>query len=598
MKRIPERLVREIRERTDIVSLVGEYVRLEKRGSRWVGLCPFHNEKTPSFGVNQDRGFFYCFGCKKGGDAITFVEEVERCGYVEALELLAEKAGVPLEYEGDENPEELEAARVRGSLYELYERLAGTFHHLLLSDERGAAALAYARGRGLGDEALRGFRLGYAPRDRTWLYRFLRSKSYSEGFLAETGLFSKKYPEVSIFSDRLMFPICDLRGRVVAFGGRLLSGDGPKYINSPETALFKKHDTLFGLSAAAQAMRASAQALLCEGYMDCIAFHAAGVGNAVAPLGTAFTEGQAALVKRYAATLVIGFDGDAAGSEATVRAIGIAVASGLNARVLRLEGGKDAAEILEKNGPERLKKNSVSTITCDDFMLEKAVSMLREGDSVSRSDAFSYLFAYMASIPSDVGRDAFMEAAASRLGADPASVRSDYARFLHKEPTERNPTREERPSEPFRPNADSELLAALIAVPTLYEGVRNEIGAQDFDEERHREAFIALEEGYRAGDLGLPSLVGRLSDDSFKRFIMQKISDGAYAINPERFVTDGVIQVKERALERKKQRILARIREYDDERDGDELSLNDLLYEKMYLDGQLTRIKEERNGRP
>lgn len=597
MKRIPERIVREIRERVDMVALVGEYVRLEKRGARWIGLCPFHNEKTPSFGVNQERGFFYCFGCKKGGDAITFVKEVERCGYVEALELLAEKAGVRLEYEGDEDPAEAEAARARGSLYELYERLAGTFHHFLMADGRGERALAYARSRRLSDETIARFRLGYAPADRTWLYRFLRSKSYSEAFLAESGLFSKKYPEVTIFSDRLLFPIADLRGRVVAFGGRLLSGDGPKYINSPETALFKKHDTLFGLSVAAQDMRSKGEALLCEGYMDCIAFHVAGCANAVAPLGTAFTEGQAALIKRFAGTVVIGFDSDAAGRSATERAVQIALASGLAPRVLRLDGAKDASEILEKNGPERLKKNSVSTITSDDFMMDNAASMLREGDSGSRAEAFTYLFSYMASIPTDVGRDAFMETASSRLGADPASVRSDYARFLHKEPAIRTTAPEETALEPFRPGADSELIAALMAVPDLFEGARGDISAQDFDDEHHREAFIALEEGYRSGDMNLTSLTERLSDEGFRRFVMQRVADGTYALNTERFVYDGVLRIRERALERKKQRIVARIREYDSERDGDELSLNDLLYEKMYLDGQLTRIKEERNGR-
>ncbi len=376
MKRIPDHIIQDIVSRTDLVRLVGEYVRLEKRGSRWVGLCPFHNEKTASFGVNEDKGFFYCFGCRKGGDAITFMKEIESCGYVEAIEQLASKAGVIITYEGDEDPAEAKAAKDRESLYELYERIAGTFHHLLMDDPRGAQALAYSRSRKLPDDVLSGFNLGYAPMDRGWLHRFLVKKAYSDDFLESSGLFSKKYKGSAIFSDRLMFPIQDTRGRVVAFGGRLLSGDGPKYLNSPETSIFKKHDTLFGLSKAIQATRSTGEAILCEGYLDAIAFHSAGVSNAVAPLGTSFTESQARLLKRYAKTLILSFDSDEAGKKATERAMGIAEASGLGIRVLLLEGFKDPAEILEKYGPERLKKYADSTITSDEFIISTDLNII------------------------------------------------------------------------------------------------------------------------------------------------------------------------------------------------------------------------------
>lgn len=597
MKRIPERIIQDIVSRTDIVRVVGEYVRLEKRGSRWTGLCPFHNERTPSFGVNEERGFFYCFGCKKGGDAITFVKEIEKCGYIEAIEHLAEKAGVLVSYEGDEDPAEAKAAKERESLYELYEKLAGTFHHLLLADPRGAEALAYVRNRKLPDEILKNFRLGYAPKDRGWLHRFLTGKSYSANFLEQTGLFSKKYAGSSIFSDRLMFPISDARDRVVAFGGRLLSGEGPKYLNSPETAIFKKHDTLFSLSKAAQTMRTTGEAILCEGYMDAIAFHAAGVTNAVAPLGTSFTESQASLLKRYAGTVVLSFDSDEAGIKASERAIGIAEATGLAVRVLRIADAKDPAEILEKNGPERLKKNTVSTITSEEFILGNAASMVRAGDSESQAEAFRYLFPFIARITSDIRRDSFINAAGTRLGADPASVRSDFNRFLQKEEPRRVAPREVQTGK-FVPSADAELIAAILSNAELFESARAEIGPVDFDEEPLKDAFITMEECYRSGDQNVVTITERLNSKELKEFILQKISDGAYLINSEKFVVDGVRRVKERALERQNQRIVARIREYDPERDGDELSLNDLLYEKMFLDGELTRIKEERHGRP
>lgn len=596
MKRIPDHIIQDIVSRTDIVRIVGEYVRLEKRGSRWTGLCPFHNERTPSFGVNEERGFFYCFGCKKGGDAITFVKEIEKCGYLEAIEHLAEKAGVVVSYEGDEDPAEAKAAKERDSLYELYEKLAGTFHHLLLADSRGEEALAYVHGRKLPDEIISSFSLGYVPKDRGWLHRFLIGKSYSADFLEQTGLFSKKYASSAIFSDRLMFPITDARGRVVAFGGRLLAGEGPKYLNSPETTIFRKHETLFSLSKATQAMRTSGEAILCEGYMDAIAFHAAGVTNAVAPLGTSFTESQASLLKRYVRTVVLSFDSDEAGIKASERAVGIAEATGLSVRVLRIADAKDPAEILEKNGPERLKNNAVSTITSEEFILGNAASMIRIGDSESQAEAFRYLFPFIARITSDIRRDSFIIAAGTRLGADPASVRSDFNRFLQKEEPRRNTPREEQ-SKSFVPGADAELIAAILSNAELFESARAEIGPADFDEEPLKDAFITMEECYRSGDQNVVTITERLTSKGLKQFILQKISDGAYAINSAKFVVDGVRRVKERALERQKQRIVARIREYDPERDGDELSLNDLLYEKMFLDGELTRIKEERHGR-
>ncbi len=596
MKKIPEHQVQEIISRTDIVRVVGSYVRLERRGARWTGLCPFHNEKTPSFGVNEEKGFFYCFGCKKGGDVITFLREIEKCSYGEALERLAEKAGISISYEGEDDPAEALAAKNRESLYELYERLAGTFNHLLVADSGGERALAYLNGRKVTREIITRFRIGYAPSNRAWLYRFLRSKSYTAGFLADTGLFSKKHPEASIFSDRLMFPICDGRGRVTAFGGRLISGDGPKYLNSPETTIFRKHETLFGLSMATAALRKSGEAILCEGYMDTIAFHAAGVNNAIAPLGTAFTDTQASLIKRYASAVILSFDSDQAGISATERAIGIAESTGLVVRVLKIEGAKDPAEIIEKNGSERLKKIALSSITSDEFLLGNAVTLLNSGGSEAVSVAFEYLFPFIAGFTSSIRRDSFINSAAIRLGADPDSVRRDFDRYL-KQGFHRKASQDDAVEVQYAPTKDAELVAALVGNPTLYEKARAEIGFADFDDESIRDAFIAMEECYRNGDQSVVLVIERLKNESLGNFIMEKLSEGAYAVNPELYVQDGISLVKEHSLEKKKERILARIRDYDAERDRDELSLNDLLFEKMHLDAEITRIKEARHGR-
>jgi DNA primase len=598
MKRIPERIIQEILSRSEILHVVGDYVRLEKRGSRWVGLCPFHNEKTPSFGVNEDRGFFYCFGCHKGGDVITFVKEYEKCGYVEALERLAEKAGITIEYEGEEDAAAVETAKKRDALYELYERLAGTFNHLLVADPRGKRALDYAHSRRLDTEAISSFRLGYVPAERPWLHKFLKSRSYSDDFLADSGLFSRKYPDYCIFTDRLVFPISDARGKIIGFGGRLLSGDGPKYINSPETAIFHKQDTLFGLARSIPAMRTSGEAILCEGYMDVMALHAAGASNAVAPLGTAFTEPQALLLKRYVSTVILCFDTDAAGRKAAERAIGIAESKGMSVKAMKISGAKDPAEMLEKYGPERLKKETQSTITSDDYVLENAKEIAIKAGAEGPTVAFDYLFPFIAAFTSDIRRDSVLERAATRLGVDPESVRADYFAFQSSgQKFSRREKIEPATVTTFAPGSDAALIAAIVANPHLYVRARAYLSPADFEDESLKDALIVMEECYRQEELSVATVVSRLADEGLRAYILEGAATGTYAVNPERFVDDGLYRVRERAMERQKKKIVARIRDYDPTRDGDELSLNDLLYEKMYLDGELTRIKDERHGR-
>jgi DNA primase len=595
MKRIPEHIVQDIISRTDIVRVVSDYVRLEKKGARWTGLCPFHNEKTPSFGVNPEKGFFYCFGCRKGGDVITFIKEYEKCTYVEALERLADKAGVVLQYEGDDDPQAKKLAEHRDAMLSMHERLAGAFHHLLTVDARGSRALAYARSRKLGDGTIRDFSLGFVPGQRGWLHAFLRKKAYSDAFLLECGLFSKQNLDFCIFSNRLVFPIHDMKGKVVAFGGRLLEGDGPKYINSPETPIFRKHQTLYGLFRAIPAIRSSGSAILCEGYMDVLAFHAAGVHNAVAPLGTAFTEDQATIIKRYAKSLMLGFDTDEAGRKATERAIAISERHGLSVQVLKISGGKDPADLLEKFGSERLKNQLDYTITSDDYILENAKQLAVNIDSGGIVAAFEYLFQFMSGFDSDIRRDSFLEQSAARLGADPMAVRADYLRYRNGERRQPSQPGTEKPDQvAFKANADAGLIAALIANLQLYSEVRSQIGPADFEDPILKDAFIAMEECYRQDELSVSTVVSRLSDEAFKSFILEGIEAGTYASNPEQFMEDGILRLKTKMLELHKKRILARIRDYDQVRDSDELSLNDLLYEKMFLDSELARLKDER----
>lgn len=599
MKRIRKDSLDAVLDRTDLAAVIGDYVRLQRSGSGYKGLCPFHNEKTPSFNVVPEKGLFYCFGCQKGGDAIAFLREIEGLSFVDAVERLAEKAGVQLEYEGEDgNPDEAaRETRERESQYELYERLTSAFRWLLREHPSGKAARDYLARRKVSPEIQESFRLGYAPRDRRWLFDFLQKKGYSSDFLAASGLFSRDRPDRSFFADRVMFPITDPRGRSVAFGGRLLEGDGPKYLNSPESRIFHKQDNLFALSAAAKDIRQDRTALVCEGYMDVLAFHQAGVRYAVAPLGTAFTDGQARLLRRYADLAVFCFDSDEAGQRATEKALMTAARNGLRAKVLLIEGGKDPAEILETKGPEQLKKIPSFTINGDDFIVRRARAAQDITTAEGKALALRSLFPYMSSLDSEIRLSEFADFAAREFRSKMDRVLADFEKFRAAGGREDGPAVSGDRIPALRPTSDLAFLAAAALNPGQFAFVRSRMEASDLDDEASRELFLALEECFRNDEESLDELLGRIGNPGLRNFLMERAAKGEYAIQPDRLIRDGILNVRERSLERRRARVVRQIADYDSEREADSVSVNDLLYEKMFIDQELEKIKEERNER-
>ena len=315
---ISQQTIESVQNVSDIVAVVGEYTKLERRsGNDWWGCCPFHNEKTASFHVDGDKKFYYCFGCHAGGDIIKFMMEMEKISYTDAVRSLAKRAVIEVVYADGQLPEHSRNDDLKDSYIDLYERTATLFHYLLTQTDGGKPALAYITGRGLTLDIINKFKLGYAPTNRRWLKTFLLKKNFSEDFLNNSGLFSKKYPDISFFSDRLMFPIFNRRGQCVALGGRILNGEGPKYLNSGDLIQYKKGETLYAFNFAKNAIREEKKVIFCEGYMDCIAYHQCGITYAVAPLGTALTEDQLKIVHGFADTVLLSFDSDGAGQNAT-----------------------------------------------------------------------------------------------------------------------------------------------------------------------------------------------------------------------------------------------------------------------------------------
>nr|WP_307990113.1 DNA primase [uncultured Niameybacter sp.] len=350
-----DEIIERIREQSDIVSIISEYTALTKKGSSHLGLCPFHNEKTPSFSVSDDKQMYYCFGCGAGGNVFTFVMEKENMTFPEAIQLLAEKAHIDLE-SMESQYDNSGKVNKKALFLEIYKK-AARYYYYSLHQKENEHALTYFRNRGINQEVIKQFGLGYAPADYTHFYRMMKHEGYEDEDLIESGLFIRSKSKGVVFdrfSDRVMFPIFNVNKKVVAFGGRILGEGQPKYLNSPESLLFDKSHTLYGLHIARQDKYP--YFILVEGYMDVIAMHVAGFTQTVASLGTAFTDGHAKLIKRYVDQVVILYDSDGAGKKAALRAIPILRGHGIQVKVLQLEGSKDPDEFLKKHGAEEMRK--------------------------------------------------------------------------------------------------------------------------------------------------------------------------------------------------------------------------------------------------
>ncbi|MEG0355648.1 MAG: DNA primase, partial [Lachnospiraceae bacterium] len=339
-----EDLVEDIRMKNDIVDVISGYVKLQKKGSSYFGLCPFHNEKSPSFSVSRAKQMYYCFGCGAGGNVFTFIMEYENYSFVEALKYLAGRVGVELP-EIEYSKEAKEKADLKTVLLEL-NKLAAKYFYAQLKAPQGASAYEYLKNRELSDEMITGFGLGYSNKYSDDLYKYLKTKGYQDDILAKAGLINmdEKHGAYDKFWNRVMFPIMDVNNRVIGFGGRVMGEGKPKYLNSPETPIFDKSRNLYGLNKARTSRKP--YLLLCEGYMDVIALHQAGFQNAVASLGTSLTTGHASLIKRYVQEVYLTYDSDEAGTKAAIRAVPILKEAGISAKVIRMTPYKDPDEFI------------------------------------------------------------------------------------------------------------------------------------------------------------------------------------------------------------------------------------------------------------
>lgn len=413
----PDSFLQELKLRSDITEIASSYVNLKRHGRNMVGLCPFHGEKTPSFNIYTENGSFYCFGCGAGGDVITFIMKIENLDYVEAVKFLAQRAGMEM----PENTYDDSLSKLRMRIYEANREAARFFHATLLS-QRGQSGLNYLRGRALSDRTIRHFGLGFADDDWNSLCNHLKNKGFSEYEIYSANLAFKRKNGNGIydrFVNRVMFPIIDLRGNVIAFGGRIMTDEKPKYLNTSDTPVFKKSENLFSLNNAKSS--GTRTLILCEGYMDVIALNQAGFTNAVATLGTALTNEQAVLMKRYADEVIICYDADGAGQKATARAIDILRNAGLPIKILTVPSGKDPDEFIRskgENGPAAFK---LLIEKCGND-IEYRLMKLRENYNLNTTDGkvafLNEAVKIVATIESPIERDVFASKLCTELEID------------------------------------------------------------------------------------------------------------------------------------------------------------------------------------
>lgn len=529
---IPREYIDEVVRRSDITEVVSSYVQLRHRGRTHTGLCPFHSEKTPSFVVYPETQSFYCFGCGAGGDVITFVRKINNLDYVEALKMLAGRAGMPMPEEDDK------AGRLRSRVLAINKEAARFFYEQLNAENDDArAARAYWRGRGLSDSTIRRFGLGFSPNDFGALRRHLRTRGYTEEEMLASGLQkrSEKGNVYDVFRGRVMTPIFDLRGNVIAFGGRVLGDEKPKYINSPETLVYKKSKAMFALNIAKKS--ASRRYILCEGYMDVISLHQAGFDTAVAACGTALTPDQVRLLGEYADEVVLCYDSDEAGQKATARSLGLFAESPVKVSVLNIPGAKDPDEFIKKYGRERFEALLNGTSNAIEYKLAKVrekYDLARPADRVEYiKDAIRLLAGRLTPTEREVYAGRLAEetdvAKANVMAQLEAAVRANQRRAQRQREKELLNTGAGADIKlPYNvpggekalgvASAEQQLVAALIRDPSLISMAESRVKPEQFLMEDMAAAYAAVLEAKRQGHLpDLATLASALPEETVSR---------------------------------------------------------------------------------
>lgn len=557
----PEELVEEIRERNDIVEVIGTYVKLQKKGSSYFGLCPFHNEKSPSFSVSPDKQMYYCFGCGAGGNVFTFIMEYENYSFPEALKYLADRVGIKLP-EREYSEEEKRQQDLRMQVLEI-NKMAANYFYYQLRTESGAQAMQYLKSRQLDDETIKRFALGYSSKYSSNLYQYFKSKKISDELLKESGLFNvdEKNGMYDKFWNRVIFPILDVNNRVIGFGGRVMGDGKPKYLNSPETIVFDKSRNLYGLNIARAARKK--YLLVCEGYMDVISMHQAGFTNAVASLGTALTSGHASLLKRYTQEVLLLYDSDEAGVRAALRAIPILREAGVNSRVVNLRPYKDPDEFIKNLGAEAFEERLEQASDSFMFRVSIAESEFPMEEPQGQNRFFERCAEMLLELKDELERNLYIEAIVKKYrGQYGISVEDLRKRVntlaLKGTPAERRiqPKKSQEGAPKKKKDSASDqaqklMLTWIVTYPKIFDKVAQYLTPEDFVVPLYREVARMLFSQREEGEVNPARLLNSFTDSEEQREVASLFNATIHLETPkeqDQAFADTLLRIKTESL--------------------------------------------------
>lgn len=558
-----DEVIEEVRSKNDIVDVISGYVKLQKKGRDYFGLCPFHNEKSPSFSVSRIKQMYYCFGCGAGGNVFTFLMEYENYSFSEALKFLADRAGVELPQQ-EYSKEARERADTKAVLLEI-NKAAAKYYYVQLKSSRGAQALTYLKNRGLGDETIKAFGLGYSNKYGDDLYRYLRGKGFSSEMISKAGLIGvdERKGAYDKFWNRVMFPIMDVNSRVIAFGGRVMGEGKPKYLNSPETMIFDKSRNLYGLHRARSSKKP--YFLLCEGYMDVISLHQAGFTNAVASLGTALTPGHASLIKRYVKEVYLTYDSDEAGTKAALRGMPILKDAGITAKIIRMDPYKDPDEFIKNLGADAFEERIQKAKNGFMFGLEVLERNYDLHSPEGKTDFMREAARRLTEFDEEVERNNYIEAVAAAYHVRYEDLRKLVSRIAvqtgqgqpAKRPKATNTHQKEKEDGILK--SQKVLLTWLIEDEAIFRQIKQYIIPADFSGDIYRAVAELLYEQYASGDVNPAKIMNHFTDEEEHREVAglfhTKIRELTTEREQEKALKETVIRVKNHSIDEAAKRL-------------------------------------------
>lgn len=600
-----EKTIDQIKNRLSISDVMSNYALIEsKGGSKWVK-CPFHgggNERTASCKLDDNRGTFYCFGCHEGGDIFSLVMKKEGLDFSSSVEYLANKAGVELLEDNSINSEDRKKFKEnKESMYELYARLSKTFRYLLNTSNEAQHARDYLKKRNVSEEMQEKFLLGFAPSNPSWLYSFLSSKGYSESFLVQSGLFSQRNNKWPLFSNRLMFPIRDRMGRVIAFSGRDLSNSdkAPKYINSPDTIIYQKKDNFFGLYEAKNTIsEGKLQPILCEGNFDVVSMHQAGLSSSIASLGTSFTEEQCLSIKKWfpsVNTINMLFDSDEAGQKSTERAILIINSNDLEASVHKLQSAKDASELLEREGADGLvREYNALSISGYNYLVQKNLNRYDITTQRGKSDFLKSLSVFYSGCQNAVQRDTIVVDLADRLKVSQLSIKEDLENSKPERREEKNETIKESSLKRGDISLDLYVMLYLANHREIFNLYRNKIRDLDLKDTNAKTLYSALENALREDIDSNELFVSLLPEEcvDLKNMLYTSFALDEFTKENHKALDEAIDRIKLTSLEERRDIVLKSLQQ-NLGADTDQIARN--MERKLELDREIMNLKEKIN---